>query len=327
MSNHRLYRGDELENLPHDINKPIIEGVLWENSFTILVGREGLGKSIISFQMALNISCGESFLHKFKTIEHPVVYFQAEGTLSETSDRLRNMREVLSWNSENFSHIFYPSLVLNDVKGIGLFTKMIDDNIERTKKVPKLIIIDPLYMCIRGKMTDDDVASEFCRTMAILKNKYNASILLIHHEKRPQRDDKGNSRFEKRDSFYGNMVWAANVDTMLGFNNIKGDYRKIERYKQRGGNIIESLDLTFIHPKPNEKGPLMFEEKSDTKAVRRIVEINIEKRDITARDIEKSTGIPYGSIQSVITELKRDKLIEKVNHIYPPVWRFIGKKA
>lgn len=317
MTEHKLYTGQEILDLPLDFRKPIIDSLIWEDEIIILVGKAGISKSIFVQQMMFSISCGEPFLSQYKSSTNSIVYVQAEGTLPETKKRVRNMLEAVSWDSKRFNLLFYPNVILNRDFGIKNFMKLIDDKIGEGMENPKLIVLDPLYMCMHGDMTKQEEASRMCKGLSIIREKYNCAILIVHHEHRPKMDEKGGWRQEGSESLYGSMVWQAFADTIFGVVGTAGGHRRLLCYKQRSGEVIEQIDLSFIQPVP-----LLFEIKGDVAPFIKTVQMNLKKNfAITPYELVSITGLSYNSIKRAITYLRKAELITKEGEGYPVRWR------
>ena len=153
MSEHGFYTGEQLINLPESISKPLVDKLIYERDVVILSGKEKSGKSVFAQQLAFALGSGEPFLSSFKSHQSCVVYIQLEGKRSETRQRVNAMKQGVSWHSTNFNLVYEPGLSINTDQGLELLVHKIDKGlIDNNIASPKLIVFDPLYMCVHGDL-------------------------------------------------------------------------------------------------------------------------------------------------------------------------------
>lgn len=325
ISEHKLYSGDEILSLSANLNTPLIDNLIWERDNIILVGRAGIGKSIFSQQIAFALSSGEPFLSEYPAKKSSVLYVQAEGRLAETKRRINNMLEATPWDSKNFHLIFYPGLTLNRPEGLNSLISLIDHNmLNCDMPKPKLIILDPLYMCMVGDLCEQKEASAMCRSMRVLTDRYESAIMLVHHEHRPRREEKtGNVIFEGSESIFGSFVWQAFADHIFGFSGMRGGGRELACFKQRSGDVISKIELDFIEPIP-----LGFELKGDNEPfIKMVLRVLKDTNGLSIEGIMTKADLPYNSVKRAIIKLRKADRISKVDSNYPTVWKLVkGEK-
>lgn len=316
MSEHRLYTGKEILELPQENNKPIIDSFLYERDNAILVGKAKMGKSILAQQMAFSISCGGEFLNEFKTKKGNCLYIQLEGKLGQTRNNINNMLEGVDWQEDNFNLLYYFGLSLNNSYGLDILLKLIDGRIAEGMPKPILIIIDPLYMAMQGNLCDQEQASNMCRHLRIIGDRYSSSILIIHHEHRIKHDDKGRIIMEGEEALFGSFVWQAFPDHIFLLNNIRGKGKELTCNTQRSAKIIPHLELDFIEPVP-----LMFERKTDLSHYVKIVYESIDDKGMDIREIADKSRLPINTVRSAVARLRQGNKIERLENRFPYIWK------
>ena len=318
MSEHRLYTGQEILDLPPDDRKPLVDNIIWTREKVIMIGDAGIGKSIFSQQMCFALSTGEPFLSEFLTTECCTLIVQAEGELGETRMRVENMLEGASWKADNFNLIFYPGLALDTDKGCRILMNIIDAKIDDEMPTPKLIVLDPLYMMMQGDICNQKDVTAFCKNMRLITAKYECALLIIHHKHRLRRSPDGKVVHEGADAIFGSFAWKAFVDRLYNFSATgTGGIRRLTSDKKRSGKGIDSIDLSFIEPTP-----LLFEIKGDATPFVRTVELNLDKVEARSpQDLCNRTHLPYNSIKRAISVLRKEGKIEKTSHGYPVLWK------
>ena len=255
-----FYPGDDFLKREFQKTGPIIESVLYEKDNIIILGREKTGKSILSMQMMCHLTTQEPFLGKYE-VKRPcnVAYIQGEGKVEETQQRLRNMHKAIDLVESRYGIFYYPSLPVDTQEGLSILQNAID-----FWKKPDVIFLDPLYMMMQGDLIDNKEARRMVSHLRILSEYYQATIVVIHHGHRPFRNETGDYVHEGDDSIFGSFVWKAYPDHILNLERVKNGkfYRKLSCDTHRSGNIIESLDLTFVQP-----DPLFFEIRGDGRPV------------------------------------------------------------
>jgi RecA-family ATPase len=88
----RFKSWEELKNRPPEIERVLVDGLLWEKDHVIILAKEKVGKSLFAMQLACALSCGEPFLNEYNVFcPVDVCYIQTEGKESEFVERMRSM--------------------------------------------------------------------------------------------------------------------------------------------------------------------------------------------------------------------------------------------
>jgi len=241
--------GIELLNIQEDPDNYLIEGILWEHNHVILLAREKVGKSIFSLQMACSLSCGEAFLGEYEIPQAmDVLYIQTESTRHSTIQRIRAMTHEsgVNWNPDNFYLMFTHSLYLDHDDCVTWLV----NSIEAKKFKPKVIFIDPLYMSMQGSLNDDTCARAIARNIRRLTQYYDAAIVLVHHEHRPRKNDKGSEVDERDNAIMGSFVWKAFPDHIIHLKMLPSGLRALSCDTQRSDRVIKDMQMEMQQPLP-----------------------------------------------------------------------------
>lgn len=238
----------DLLNEPDEQSAPLIENLIYDRDNVMLIGKEKANKSTLALQMVCNLTSGEPLFGQFN-VPNAVdcVYLQAEGKRDNTKRNLRNMMKVVPCDPSKAKLLYYPSIQMNKPDGLNRVIAEIDN-----WRKPKLIVIDPLYQSMAGKIEEQEASSTMTANIRLLADRYECAILLLHHAHRPRRNDSGEVIDEGDDSVFGSFVWKAFPDTVLLISKVQGHklHRRLSCGTQRMGNVMPELELTLIEPEP-----------------------------------------------------------------------------
>ena len=240
MSLNKIHNGQELIELPEEPNNYLIDGMLWENQCIMILAKEKVGKSIFALQMACSLSSGVSFLDHYEIFEPmKILYIQTESTRAETIERLKSMTKIVKWNPENFYLLYANSLALDIESGYNELVGQINCiNIK-----PKVIFLDPLYMSMKGSLTDELSARQMCATIRKLVGLYDCACVIPHHEHR-ERFDRDHQKVEEGDNaIMGSFVWKSFVSHVLHLRKKQMDIRSLTCTTQRNDRVIRDMAL------------------------------------------------------------------------------------
>lgn len=156
--------------------RPVIEEFLYEGDLALMSATAKTGKSILSMNLALEMSREGMFLNRFQCTNKNILIIQTEVSPNQYTKRIDKMLEVIS--DANFNRVFIArdSIKLdNDDDLKKLQSSILDNDI-------KLLILDPFYT-LHSK--DENRSSEISQVLGNLKSlllKTNSACLLIHHQ-------------------------------------------------------------------------------------------------------------------------------------------------
>ena len=239
-----LYPGEQFVSLQLSEAPALVDNLLWEGDHTLLVGKEKSGKSLLCLQLLSALSCGADMFGLLSVPKPvPVIYCQGEGKLADTSQNHARMRQVLDCTPKNFAIFYFPSLALDTEEGLKeLFTCL--DSWQK----PTVLILDPLYMFMRGDLIDNADARRMVAHLRHLSEHYKPLTLLItHHAHRPLKNQRGQVIDEGDDSLFGSFVWKAFPDNVYLFqrlsNDLKDKRRRFSCDTQRMAKAVSNVNL------------------------------------------------------------------------------------
>jgi len=311
-----ILNGIELFNLPNEPNNYLIDGILWEQQTIMILAKEKVGKSIFALQMACALSSGESFLSEYEVSEPMnVLYIQTESNRPETIQRLRSMLAVngVTWNPDNFNFLLSDNIALDTNKGYFALV----NRIKQKGIMPRVIIIDPLYMSMIGSLNDDLCVRNICNNIRKLILLYNCAVVIVHHEHRPKYDIYHVKMDEGDNAIMGSFALKAYMNHILHLRHKKDAIRSLTCNTQRSLRVIKDMDIELIseplhytiigtvdHPSYYDKIKETLENYSTP---------------MTAEELVRSTRLSESAVRKSLGYLFKTKEITKTNPGKRPV--------
>ena len=238
-----LYSGQDFLSQDFPTSSVIVENFLWQGDHNLLIGKEKSGKSLLGLQLLCALTSGEPLFGLLHVPEpKTVLYCQGEGKLPDTRHNLDRMLSVLPCDRSRFAIAYFPALPLDTEEGFALLCQHID-----AWGKPDVLILDPLYMFMRGDLIENEDARRMVANLRRLGMKYSGLTLLIfHHAHRPIRKE-GRILEEGDDSLFGSFVWKAYPDNVYLLEKltkaISDKRRRLACDTQRMAQVIPSVNL------------------------------------------------------------------------------------
>ena len=280
-----------------------MENLLYENDYTMLIAKEKVGKSILALQLACSISSATPFLNLFKIpIAQRVWYFVTEGKDWDIKQRLINMHMKVPINKDNLVLVCSSGFRFNSKLGMDTVQHLIANH---RKELPKVIIIDALYMAIKGSLKDDQTVNDFTYCVRQFAEVCDAAVLIVHHSRRPAVFEGVQTESYSDDDIYGSAFLKASVDHCFYMGDIQRTNRKFLKCEtQRSGDILGNIELVLVEP-----SPLYFEiVEQHSEYKQQIVKI-LSERPSSVQYLISETKLSKPTIYLVLKEL--DKFIDK----------------
>jgi RecA-family ATPase len=219
------------------------EGFLYERKIHMIYADPAAGKSTVAQQVAIELSAGRPLFGSL-VVARPfrVYYIQLEGDYEESINRGQLMEKSGPINCENLC--WDDTLVGLNVLNKESVDKLIE-NIRLYMPEPDLIIIDPIYQAIVGDLSKPEIAAAYCHFSSYLRHYFKCALLHIHHTPKESFDQTG-AKIE-RQTFFGSQWFAAHMNAMYYLKTVDKKRGKTALYnkKQRNGNMLREIDLTF----------------------------------------------------------------------------------
>jgi hypothetical protein len=168
------------------INNPIINGLLDDGDNMIIYSPGGVGKSLITLHIALNLACGEDFLGFPVPKPRNTLFLQSENSRTATYSRLLKIFDGEPDLKIGLQQIFFPQ----QIQIAGFFTnpdfKIRIENLiqiieEKTQEKLDVIIIDPLISFHDADENDNSRMRSTLDCLQEICNKTKTVPIVVHH--------------------------------------------------------------------------------------------------------------------------------------------------
>jgi len=248
--------GEELEKAiieTKQSREPLIKHLVYKNTATLLYSPDGVGKSVLALQMALQSTTTEGKVFAQYEVAQPckTIYFQMERHIDESYERLKKMTKIADKDYKNLvvDSSLQGLFVNNEESLIKILTRIdwiVFEAFGSTN--PDLIIIDPIYTLLPSGFNSDESIFYLNSFSQLIQNKYKCSVLFTHHANRGQRNYKTGKR-EEEDLFgsrflraHFSVVYSIKSETDEDDNSI-GTLWKLEKSTYR--NTDQEIHLTY----------------------------------------------------------------------------------
>ena len=167
-------------------DKPVIRGILDEGESLLIVGRSGLGKSLLTLELALRLACPKKqiLFNQFE-VPQPVkcLLIQSENTAQATNRRLKKMVAYAPELADALPNIAIP-FIHNDMRLPGYFTdvqfrQQIIDLIRESQS--KVVFIDPLISYHGEDENDNGAMRRSLDIITQIQDMTDTAVVLVHH--------------------------------------------------------------------------------------------------------------------------------------------------
>lgn len=164
-----------LESVAHA--KPVIPGLLNEGESGSLIAQAGVGKSLLTLEVAVALSLGLPVLGEPANAPINVMYIDLENSEAELADRLRSMGIAPHLLNDRLSYASFPDLPpLNTVEG-GRVLALAAEAFN-----PQLIVLDTISRLIGGNEDSAETWQSFYRYAMVPLKRQNRTVLRLDHQ-------------------------------------------------------------------------------------------------------------------------------------------------
>jgi RecA-family ATPase len=230
-------------NNPHHERQAVVEEFLYKGNTLMLFAEAGEGKSVIAIQLALSLTTATP-LFGILAIPKPciVYYMQMEADYFMYMERIGRMRGLIPIDT---NYLWW-----DDVRNLNLRDeRSMEQQIQMIKKTgAEVVIFDPIYKLVAGPIADELPSKQIIRFSDLLQTKTGATLVWVHHSKRPQHSSSGDL-IQVDDPFYGSQWLKAHVDTSYQLRRGKGKGKEgrvtLYNKKDRGGDVLHEIPLHY----------------------------------------------------------------------------------
>jgi len=301
---------DELKDFKIEEKDWVIDKLIPSNSVCILTGKRGTLKTFIALNMGYCIASGDSFLKHFDVEKGKVIYLDKENGLNIMKKRTQMLKKGLELKGDlGIGFICFSQLKIDRMGDMMLIEKAIN------KYKPKLLIIDTYRRGISFDENDAGKVSElFVDTLRPLVEKYNVSIILIHHNRK-----SGQGSGDEMDELRGSSDLANYADIILKMER-RGENLILKQLKNRNAEEEKPIkiksEFNEDYVKLIYEGEFLRQSKAD-KCVE-LLSIWIAEEDIkqfktaAAKAIAFKGGVKESTFKSAIEILQDSGVIENI---------------
>lgn len=299
---------DEMMLLPQEENNYLIDKFLWEGQVAMILAKEKVGKSILSKQMICSLTSGHALFDEYDVARKcNVCYIQLEGDRGETKSRFKSMMGGVEVGKENFYWRFYDKLFLDKdedtarlIMEIGLLGVKID-----------VIFIDPVYMACSGSLSQDEPVRRMIGNIRKIQETFNCSVMLVHHEHRPTKNQDGKYIEEGDNAIMGSFAFKAFVSHVIRVTKPQKDspVRMLTCDTQRNGGVETNVKITLID------NPLMYKKQAPdmprgmAETIYRFIKSH--KNGASVKDFHETNQTPLSTVNKAFVALNKSGYIMK----------------
>lgn len=274
-----------LFNWKPPVRKSIIEqGVLLPETQMILFGPSKSWKSILANHTAFCIANGDNWFG-FKTAKCVVFRYQIE--LPKAVDRRRVVKYSAGAEgrlSDNKPKNLYfktnTYIKLDSTFGLASLDKDIQEILTKHPNEHLVLIIDPLYKIMSGRITDEYDVRKLTDNLDILKNKYGLTLILVHHTRLTRILQDGSEIDLGAEDMLGSAVLTWWCDIAL----------KLRVLNPRTGR--DKIRMTFEIPRHAEDVLPILEFKWD----RTNLQFNVTKRELPKDITDEESSVDMTNV-------------------------------
>lgn len=231
--------GDDLERALSTkiIHEPLVEGLLYKDSSLLISSEPGVGKSLLSIQAMMQMSCG-SPVFGFLAVPRPIKcwYIQMERSIEEPLERIQELSTYIPFDKNNI--IIDTSFQSMNFLNPAHLAKVIERGLTLKADLMK---IDPLYGIATG-LSKDEVGSSVAKILTTIKKSLAISLWINHHTVKDQFQD--GKKVERNDPFYGAQWLKAHMTGSYLLRSTADGVEFINK-KDSHGNLLKKLSLIY----------------------------------------------------------------------------------
>jgi putative DNA primase/helicase len=285
---------DEFVTLEFPPRLYLLQPIVQEKNLVMKYGPRGIGKTLASLGMALAAATPGKFLKWTGQYEAPVLYIDGELPQEVLQRRLVDVSNSTGMKIPKWFHLITPDRQperrlpnLAEAAGQEIFSRVID------AYEPKLIFLDNLSTLVRSGEENDASSWQSIQDWLVWQRSRGRTVVLDHHSGKSG-DQRGTSKREDVLDVVIKLVHPA------GYNPKDGARFEVHLTKARDvrGEAAEAFEARLEGNAWTVK-PL---EQAKADLVR-----SLQRQGLSAKEIEKETGISYSYALRVI---KKDQQMD-----------------
>jgi KaiC/GvpD/RAD55 family RecA-like ATPase len=208
-----------------------VDNIIPEQSVTILGGMQGLGKTWLMLDLAIELARGGgSWLNKFSVNPSNVIYVDEESSSRLLRHRLKKLlvEKGLKAKDLQLTLSIGKNLNFSNEQSVEKFKRLLD------KVRPGVVFIDSLVRVHKGNENSSTEMAQVFNVVKKLTREFNCSFIFADHEnKGVYQQDPEHEKDPSSNDLRGSNEKGAFADTVLNLRKQKGDlflYHTKSRY-------------------------------------------------------------------------------------------------
>lgn len=307
-----IYRGQDFQKFKFKPKEFLVDSMIHRGDTVMVIGSPKSGKSLFIKQLICSLTSAHPFFGKYQVADPTkVCYVQLEGEPLDTQDRFIRLSKSCPIVWDNLSIYYSAPLFLQDKHEVSEFIKNVEIGGNHD-----VIILDGLYLCFSGSLSDDTVVRQLIGNLRVIKNHFNATLVIVHHTHKVRFNQDGEAIAEGDEAVFGSQFLRAWPDHIFHLSVQKNsDLRHLQCSTQRSGMIETDIKMKLIQPDP------LYFDVLDEVPTGTVYE-NYSKKIMAylndavvggahAFEIQNATGIPKKSFYYVVGKLIAKKEVFK----------------
>jgi hypothetical protein len=222
-----------------------LDGLLAHEGIGLVVGYPGTGKTQFTLGMSCHLALGqEGFLRwtnvggkrrkvLFMSLEmgrSPLHHFVTQIGKGYDDPRTLNKNLLLA-------PLGVP-IALDKKEGVAYLSNLLETY------QPDVVVFDSLQRMLSKELTDEVTVKTLFDTLALVRQKYECSMVIVHHHRKKSNDGQKKNGVELSDVF-GSVYITASVDFVLSLRKVddQSDLLKVETLKNRLARETSSFEI------------------------------------------------------------------------------------
>lgn len=279
-----LLASDDAEMLRVSNMAWLIDGLIPAESFGVVFGEPGCGKSFTMVDMSCAVASGTQWQGLDTGDEGVVIYVSAEGG---NGMRFRKRAWEQKHNKAPLMRVLPITTIMDDPKDVGQLTQVLREYRKQVGQPIKMIVIDTLNRSMAGNENDNSDMAQFVRGCELIQSDHKCGVVVVHHSgKDAEKGARGASALKAATDF---EIMVSKAESMITVKNTRAKdvepldpvLCKVEVVTIEGYTDYKGRPITSLVPMPATFGEALTASLSMTERETMLLDI---VRDIVKRE-------------------------------------------
>lgn len=222
----------------------LLEGLFASGGLGLVTGYPGTGKTQLCLQIAHYLALGyDSFLRWQNVDGRPrkVMFLSLEMSANPLHLFLSTIAREYDADSHELLQrnlMIVPTGIpvpLDTKEGQTYLNHLLDEY------HPDVLIVDSMQKIISNDLTDEQSVKKLIHYLALVRKKYEVSMLVIHHNRKKSND--GQRKEVELSDVYGSTYLTTDVDFVLSLRRVNSEMLSVDLLKNRLGPTVEAFEI------------------------------------------------------------------------------------